>query len=54
MMTQAGALTTVCLEDEEKISEGLWEVISLNLPPNKGVFFFCGNLSAKSWRWRGS
>lgn len=48
-MTQAGVLTTVCLEKAEKISEGLWEVISLNLPPKKRcIFFFCGNLSAKS------
>lgn len=39
-MTQAGALTTVCLEEEEKFSEGLWEIISLNLPLKKVYFSF--------------
>ena len=40
MMTQAGALTAVCLEEEEKFSEGLWDRISLNLPPKKVYFCF--------------
>lgn len=35
MMTQAAALTAVSLEEEDKSSEGSWEIISLNLPPEK-------------------
>lgn len=39
-MAQAGALTTVCLGEGEKLSKSLWEIITLSLPPKMVYFSF--------------